>query len=171
MHLLRLYALYWWITGVSSNSRNDIKALVRPDPMTTAPAVINVTTKPLLNIFLWHADPHPRQAVPAAELPGSNIGGTGVAVQDDVSGFWVRHEVKLSTHRGVTPRCVNTKPSRLCFVCRDSSKLISMQARRANTQSVFPPMMYRAFSFLGREGSSCIATARLVRGAVATRVT
>lgn len=114
---------------------------VHPDPKTTAPARIKFATKPLLNILLWCADPHPGQAAPAAELPGSNVGGTGVAVQDNVSSFWVGHEVKLSTHRCVTPRCVNTKPSRLGFVYRDSRKWISMQDWQANTQLVLPPMM------------------------------
>lgn len=114
---------------------------VRSDPKTTAPAGIKFATKPLLNILWRCADPHPGQAVPAAELPGSNVGGTGVAVQDDVSSFWVRHEVKLPTHRCVTPRCVNIKPSRIGFVCRDSRKWISMQVWQVNTQLVLPPMM------------------------------
>lgn len=32
-------------------------------------------------------------------------------------------------------------------------------------------MRWSAFSLLGKEGSSCTATARLVRGPVATRIT
>lgn len=48
-------------------------------------------------------DPHPRQTVPAAELPWGNVGGTGEAFQHDVGSFRVSHKVKFSTHGGVTP--------------------------------------------------------------------
>lgn len=37
-----------------------------------------------------------------------------------------------------------------------------------NLQSVLPPMMYRPFSFWGKVGSNLTASARLVKGAVAT---
>lgn len=43
----------------------------------------------------------PGQAVPAAELPGGDAGGTGVLVQHDVGCLRVGHEVKLPTHCGV----------------------------------------------------------------------
>lgn len=60
------------------------------------------------------SDPHPRQAVPAAELPSGDVGGTGVAIQDDVGSLWVGHKVKLPAHCGVSPGCVNTKAQRSC---------------------------------------------------------
>ncbi len=54
-------------------------------------------------IFKLCVQPHPRQAVPAAEFPGSDVGGAGVAVQHNEGSLRVSHKVKLSAHCGVTP--------------------------------------------------------------------
>lgn len=53
----------------------------------------------------------PWQAVPAAELPGGDVGGTGVAVQHNVGSLGVSHKVKLPTHCGVTPGCKTAGPT------------------------------------------------------------
>lgn len=79
--------------------------------------------------------PHPRQAVPAAELPWGDCGGAGAAFQNNVGGLRVCQKVKFSTH-GRVPSCWRVRKHR-CPSCSTSWWAGSINGKRFNGPVTF----------------------------------